>query len=295
MPGETLVIFDYSGTLSTESVLFGRPEGLLAELHRSGLAGLGVDDLAVFWERIVAATWRTGSTTSRGYRGVMEDAVAAMQPQPVSPQLRGRIACAVEAFAERYFASSRLDERWRPLLTRLSREETVRVVVATDHYAEATDVILRGLAQWQIPAVATREAGTGVPSGNVLVANSADLGARKTDPAFWRQVKARLNAADFRSVIVVDDFGRNERQEDRYGGRDKVAKRREATAALLGEVFAADVKIVPFALPRGKRDRGGDVRADDDPFGPLIARVTAVVEAAIAREKGTARRGGKDS
>ncbi len=281
MAGRSLIIFDYSGTLSTRSVLFGRPARLREELFRSGLAALGVEEPAVYWESVVGSTWRRGSTTPCGYRVLMEEAVAALQPQPVSARMRGRIAYSVDAFVEQYFLASSLDLRWRPLVDALVRDPAVQLVVATDHYAEATGAIIAGLGEWSISAVAVWEIWSCVQPGCVVVANSSDLGVLKADPAYWEMLKRVIELEDLCSVIVVDDFGSNEWREDRYSDEADVAARREQTVALLGDAFAAPVETIPFLIPGG--DDGDDMTAaQDDRSGPVIAAVSAEIQRRLA-------------
>ena len=57
MLAKKLIIFDYSGTLSLESTLFGRPDYLMKQLKESGLMDLGVTSPTIFWEQIVNPTW----------------------------------------------------------------------------------------------------------------------------------------------------------------------------------------------------------------------------------------------
>ena len=105
-----LIIFDYSGTLSLESVLFGEPAKLEEELRNSGLHGLGVASPEVFWNEIVDFTWERGSTTRIGYKRLLTERVAALQP-PASDPARGEaVAAAAERFVVRYLENSRIHE-----------------------------------------------------------------------------------------------------------------------------------------------------------------------------------------
>lgn len=74
----TLVMLDFSGTLSIETVRFGQPENLECALLDSGLWALGVDSLKIFWEEIVSPTWERGSTTQIGYVQLLIDAVTRL-------------------------------------------------------------------------------------------------------------------------------------------------------------------------------------------------------------------------
>ena len=54
---------------------------------------------------------------------------------------------AVSRFVDAYFEQSTIDSRWRPLLKKLAADPSVRTVIASDHYAEATDVIVGSLSR----------------------------------------------------------------------------------------------------------------------------------------------------
>lgn len=285
MPTDTLIIFDYSGTLSIGSVLFGRPEHLVRELELCGLAEFGVGSLDVFWERIVNPTWQRGSTTPCGYTGVMQEAVEKIQPPPVTPLVRDQIASSVESFVSSYFSHSRIDERWRPLLVKLHREGDLTVAVATDHYAEATGAILRYLAEWRIRAIAAWEAWIGFQAGQFLVANSADLGVYKSDPEFWRIIRRDLQLRALRLILVVDDFGFNEEMADRYSDSSECKERKEKTVALLRTVFPeAAIEVIPFFL-RDQGDRAASERDEELLFGTLIDRASVDIERHLDRRK----------
>jgi hypothetical protein len=146
---EKLIILDYSGTLSLEAPLFARPESLLSALGESGLAALGVTSPEIFWERIVNPTWIEGSTTQVGYKRVMAERIASLTPGASA----GEIVAAASCFVDQYIDHSRIDPHWRPLLVRLSENQSIDVIIATDHYAEATGKIIDELGAWGIPAV----------------------------------------------------------------------------------------------------------------------------------------------
>ncbi|MBE0555684.1 MAG: hypothetical protein IH628_00495, partial [Proteobacteria bacterium] len=60
---DTVLIFDYSGTLSLEMPRFARAENLRRALAETGLAAVGVTGPEIFWDEIVNPTWVEGSTT----------------------------------------------------------------------------------------------------------------------------------------------------------------------------------------------------------------------------------------
>jgi len=259
----TLLIFDYSGTLSLEAPRFGQPENLLRALAETGLAALGVSTPEIFWGQIVNPTWVEGSTTQAGYKRVMAERIAALRLSPGASA--EEIAAAASRFVDLYLDHSRIETDWRPLLTRLSENPNVTTIVATDHYAEATGRIIAELRAWGIPAVrvgetqacetpVSREAApqNGLPCRRpFFVANSADLGTWKADLVFWETVKTKLRQDKAERLVVVDDFGFNEAAGDSYGGEPaKIAARKERTRETLRQVFQVEAEIIPFFLER---------------------------------------------
>lgn len=236
---DKLIIFDYSGTLSLEAVAFGRSDNLIRHLQKSGLSALGVDNVALFWD-IVNETWPEGSTTRVGYKKVMQQRIAELFPQKAVAN-REEIDRSVSAFVHAYLDHSRIDRHWRSILERLSLDKSVEVIVATDHYAEATVAIINHLAQWNIQAMPLASA----VRSNFIVANSADLGVHKAHREFWRMVKniLRLNC---KRILLIDDFGQNEQPDDAYVDSEKINERRQMTQKILYDTFAADVQIISF-------------------------------------------------
>jgi phosphoglycolate phosphatase-like HAD superfamily hydrolase len=280
-----LVIFDYSGTLSLEAPRFGRPASLVRALAESGLFSLGVTTSEIFWGEIVGPTWIEGSTTAIGYKRVMAERIDALG---LAPGATGaEITAAASRFVDRYLDHSRIDPHWRPLLEKLTGYPGAAVAIATDHYAEATETIIRYLHSWDIPArKAGEEAEPRFPAGNgkrppfgqrhtipdekggtapdssvknrelspLFIANSADIGFWKADRRFWEVLKSRFPLETVRSVLIIDDFGFNEDQGDRYGEWAGIEARQEKTFTVLGEVFQAGVEVIPFFLKDSERE-----------------------------------------
>lgn len=290
-PGE-LIIFDYSGTLSLEAPRFARPESLRRALTESGLAGLGVTSTEIFWEQIVNPTWIEGSTTPVGYKRVMAERIAALRLSPGAST--EQIEAAASRFVESYLDHSRIDPRWRPLLKHLSEHPELGVIIATDHYAEATGKIIDNLEAWNIPARKVRVVptassenvvsiqlspeyptaggiGHAFPSRDgaadatppyphpILIVNSADIGFWKEESRFWKILKTRLSPNKITRLLVIDDFGCNEEAGDRYGGDPaKIAGRQEKTRTSLREVFQVEAEIIPFIIEGEKRYHDGE-------------------------------------
>jgi hypothetical protein len=275
---EKLVIFDYSGTLSLEAPRFSRPANLLSALAESGLAKLGVATPEAFWGKIVGPTWTLGSTTAIGYKRVIAQRIEALG---LAPGVAGaEIAATSSRFVDLYLDHSRIDPRWCPMLENLAGDPGACVVIATDHYAEATETIIRYLRFWDIPARKTgEETEPRFPEGNgrrppfekggtapnfsvknremssLFIANSADIGFWKADRRFWETVRLQLAITAIRSVLLIDDFGFNEEQGDSYGKRARVEARQKETAESLQEIFQTSLTVIPFFLKSGDRDR----------------------------------------
>ena len=250
-----LIIFDYSGTLSLESTLFGRPDYLMKQLKERGLMDLGVTSPSIFWEQIVNPTWVEGSTTQAGYKKVMEDRISAILYQNMSIVSCVKISDAASLFVDTYLSHSRIDGRWQPVLDKFNRHPSVRAIIATDHYAEATGYILQFLEELHIQAVPARVAMATTGSTSVIVANSADLGFHKDDLRFWEILRNGLNLDEVRHILLIDDFGYNEQKENSYSTPEKVEQRKRDTVRLLQEVFSAEVQAVPFIIEDDKNEK----------------------------------------
>lgn len=270
MAPEKLIIFDYSGTLSRESTLFARPDYLMEQLKESGLMDLGIESPETFWDEIVNPTWQEGSTTAAGYTKAIEDRISAIFCKKGIPFISDpKIAHAASSFVDRYLSHSRIDPRWRPILHKLDNHPSVKVIIATDHYGEATGYIIRFLHELGIQAVAAKEAFADPDRTGAVVACSADLGVHKADPRFWEILKAGLNLSEIRSVLLIDDFGYNEQKGNSYGTDEKVEQRKIETVRLLEEVFPAHVETVPFMIGAHGADKA---------FGELITQTSEIIE-----------------
>jgi hypothetical protein len=256
---DKLIIFDYSGTLSLEMARFARLDNLLQQLKESGLFALGVDSAALFWD-IVNATWTEGSTTGQGYKKTMQKRISELFSETADSRCP-EVLRAVSNFVDAYLAHSQIDEHWRPILKTVSSDKSAQVVIATDHYAEATDAIIRQLARWGLKATAL----SGNSPGGIIVANSADMGVHKDEPQFWRIVRDTFHQK-YGRILLIDDFGHNEQQGDDYSNVNKAGKRQKMTIKMLREVFAAQVESIPFTIKEGRAAK------------QLIAEASAIIE-----------------
>jgi hypothetical protein len=269
---DKLIVFDYSGTLSLDAVAFSCPDNLIRHLQKSGLFALGIDNAEIFWE-IVNSTWTKGSTTQSGYKAVLEERIAELFPQKAVSN-RAEISRSAEKFVDAYLDHSSIDGHWRFVLQKLFLEKPATIIIATDHYAEATKAIINHLEKWNIQAEAlksdlvqpynrriTRREGGGdeaycayvkegndeTGNGKFIVANSADMGVYKCSKRFWQIVKYYLKQ-NFNKILLIDDFGRNEQPDDAYADDVKIFERRQLTEKILHNLFAADVQSFFFSL-----------------------------------------------
>jgi hypothetical protein len=268
-----LIIFDYSGTLSLDSTLFGRPDYLMKQLKESGLLDLGVTSPAIFWEQIVNPTWLEGSTTQVGYKKVIEDRISAILYQHMSIVSCVKVSDAASLFVDSYLGHSRIDSCWEPVLGRLNRHPSARAVIATDHYAEATGYIFKFLEELHIQAVSAKTAMAAPGSTSFIVANSADLGFHKDNLRFWEILRNGLNLGGVRHVLLIDDFGCNEQKGDSYSAPEKVEQRKNNTIKLLREVFSAQVQAIPFIIEDNKNEKA---------FSDLITNASAIIDRYLA-------------
>ncbi len=252
---EKLVIFDYSGTLGLDAVRFGEDDNLTGELHRSGLAGLGIADPEIFWKEIVNSTWEEGSTTSIGYREVIFRRIKEVFSPAVSDE---KIRLSAARFVESYLAHSPVDGRWRAILRKLSGDPSVINIVATDHYAEATDYIVGFLKKMGAEAISLKDVPGATVSQEFVVANSADIGAHKVDPGFWEMIGTILKLDVIKSILIIDDFGFNEEAGDSYADHQRVDNRKRNTIDLLERVFNVPVYAIPFVLAGKDEKACGD-------------------------------------
>lgn len=253
----TLVIFDFSGTLSLGAVLFAKDKTIRRALKKSGLAGLGLENPETFWKELVEPTWEEGSTTARGYVGVLTDRLEHWpRPDQNCPGPAG-IRQAVAHFVRAYFSYSLVDPRWEPAFKLLNSRRDTDTVIATDHYAEATEHIINELHKIDLIAAPLDRA---LRQEKFFVVNSADLGCHKSTREFWEILKNFLGAGFYRQILLVDDFGFNE-QEDFYGGKARALQRRDQVTAILKAVFQTELRTFSFFLEHPPQNRAGLSRA----------------------------------
>jgi hypothetical protein len=149
----------------------------------------------------------------------------------------------------------------------------LKIIVATDHYAEATGYIIRFLHELQIQGGEAKHAFASPDYAGVVVACSADLGFHKADSRFWDILKTGLNLSGIRRVLFIDDFGYNEQKEDRYSAGEKVEQRKNETVKMLQKVFSSPVQVVPFTM-------GNDGSERD--FGELITQTSEIIDSYVA-------------
>ncbi len=271
MNSNTVIVFDYSGTLSLDTVLFARPGTLTEHLAGSGLSRLGLHDPEIYWSRVVNPTWDVASTSRNGYaRHLFSQARKIAAPEIPDRE----IVESVEGFIRRYMENSRIDPGWEPVLKKLSRDPAVTVVIATDHYAEATPFILKYLEELGLTGVKICDAAAGA---SLCVANSADVGAVKAQRIFWDTVKSCLSLERVERLLIVDDFGVNESDAGTYSDSEKVRGRKRSTIQLLQEVFDARVDVFEFIPGTSDHAAAGNDRLRRD-FDSLVVKASAYIE-----------------
>ncbi|MFH1081540.1 MAG: hypothetical protein V1766_15000 [Pseudomonadota bacterium] len=271
MSPEKMILFDYSGTLSLEAPLFAEPDFLMQQLEACGLRAFGIDSLNILWEKIINPTWVASSTTTLGYKKMLLDRIIATLHPNLSVRRQFKLTNAVAAFVDRYFSHSRIDPRWKPLLRRIDTAPSIRTVIATDHYAEATGVIINFLGEWKIKAESVIEAALSPQAASFIIANSADIGVHKADPQFWQFLKTNLRLDTIRRILIIDDFGYNEQGADDYSNRHKVDTRIRTTVMTLESVFSAVIEV--FLVMIGTDVHGRDVRLEN-----FFEEVTLVID-----------------
>jgi hypothetical protein len=162
-------------------------------------------------------------------------------------------------------------------LDKLNRYPSVRAIIATDHYAEATGYILQFLEELHVQAVAARAAMAAPGSKAVIVANSADLGFHKDNFRFWEILKNGLYMGGVSQVLLIDDFGGNEEQGNGYSAPERVEQRKCVTVRLLQEIFSVEVQAVPFIIE--------DYKNEQDIYD-LIRKTSAIIDSYLAAADG---------
>ncbi len=247
MKPASLIIFDYSGTLSTGAVDFGKPHSLERQLLESGLAGLGIDTANRYWHQVVNPTWPAASTTSEGFKSIAASCIHALG---ISKTPLSVIESSVSRFLDAYMHHSHIDKRWQPLLSDIQNRPDTLGLIATDHYAEATAAILAHLTALGISATpATAEIN---PDGKTafIVANSADIGCLKADRQFWATLRKTCLPLPVKRLVLVDDFGLNEQDCSGYSENSSIENRIIATRQALGGAFGVNPRVIEFHAGR---------------------------------------------
>lgn len=247
MEAQTLVIFDFSGTLSLGAVEFGQPDRLQRHLEKSGLAAIGIDTADRYWQGVVNPTWSEASRSTAGFKSI---AAEHIQAQKISKASRKVIDAALATFVDAYLHQSGIDPAWHPLLSEIQQAPGTMGLIATDHYAEATKAIQGHLDALGITAIPAGELKGPFNRTAFIVANSADIGCPKADLRFWQTLLDTCLPRQLKKVILVDDFGQSEQAADGYAESGQIAKRMAATKMALGDVLRIEPLIIPFRIER---------------------------------------------
>ena len=242
--GIAVAVIDFSGTLSLEAALFARPQNLERALRESGLAALGLERRS-FWSEIINPGWAEGSSGALSYQALLSRGLLRLNKSEAGTPLAEKIEAAAAYFTDAYFQQSTIDPLWAPVLHRLASQS--RVIIATDHYSEATAHLTGELKSLGLAATPAAEKEQQAP---ILIANSADLGYRKDDLRFWELLRGRLEGAAPPQVFLVDDFGYNEQPGDSYTAAGSFTTRKKRILAAVEEAWRVPVKAFPFLLHR---------------------------------------------
>jgi hypothetical protein len=279
MEKKKLILIDYSGTLSISSVRFGRSDVLTEELRQTGLADYGVTSPEIFWSDIVGPTWHEASTTGMTYAEAIRRKVRARAPGTIKDSA---ISDAVFRFVESYMTNSRIDPLWSPVLQKIASGFAGTAVVATDHYAEATGYIARHFGEIGIDAVPCMDSShVGLRKHAFIIANSADMGAHKSEKKFWELLASRCAPGGVRNILLVDDFGFNEQEGDAFGMVEAVTARKMRTGQLLEEVYSAPVTVVFFGMEEDGAHGASKGQKRYERFGAWVASAKTVIEGFI--------------
>ena len=244
-PIDRLVIFDFSGTLSIQSVVFGTEENLTQALKESGLWELGLNSTDRFWNEVVNPTWTQGSTTSIGYEKLLTNQISRILQLPLET-----VASQVSAFARKYFQSFEVYPAWKEVFEEMNQHPGCLILIATDHYAEATGWIIRKLQARGLAAASVfTDSIQQTELFSIWIANSSDVGYPKASREFWLILKQRLSLHSVSLVMVVDDFGFNEQPKDDYSSQEKVRIRQTRQEKILNAVFNCPVRVFKFFMP----------------------------------------------
>ncbi len=241
----TLVIFDYSGTLSLGAVEFGKPDNLERHLEESGLASMGINTAGRYWHDVVNPSWAEASTSNAGFRSVAAGCIRALELPGATPRT---IKTTVSKFMGAYMRHSHIAEKWRPLMEEIQTRPDTVGLIATDHYAEATPAIRSHLSALGIASIPATGEKTLADKAAFIVANSADIGCLKADSQFWLHLKKTCLPTPINKVVLVDDFGSNEPDQNGYAENRSIANRITTTRQALGEVFRLKPQVVHFRI-----------------------------------------------
>eukprot|EP01012_Entosiphon_sulcatum_P010629 TRINITY_DN16259_c0_g1_i1.p1 TRINITY_DN16259_c0_g1~~TRINITY_DN16259_c0_g1_i1.p1 ORF type:complete len:281 (-),score=32.46 TRINITY_DN16259_c0_g1_i1:25-867(-) len=228
-----LLLLDLQGTLSRGAVTFGKEAQLRAALQSSGLRITNAE----YW-RIVEQTWEKCSRSPRPFSAALGEAIAKPDAN-----------AAAQRFVGLYTSACEIDPLWLPWIARAIEAHGATVVIATDHYAELSAVLLQQLSRDlpDIPA-ANLTLGTEPPRERLLVANSAFLGAHKSETAFWQGLRSATQC-EAASAVLVDDFGFNELVELSDFGTSSASHREQAVRQAFAAGFSlTSLRVHPFRV-----------------------------------------------
>lgn len=229
----TAVILDYSGTICTEAPRLAIPERLDKALEKSGLKDMGLDVFS-YWSKVVFPFWEQAKTGKLSLADCIKKALAE--------GVNHRSSVCAQRFVSIFMSKLFPHKEWVDVLKRFI-EKSIKVIIATEHYQEATEAIQTHLIENSIlSAIYPHKA-------QCTIVCSASVGYGKKEREFWDAVKDAAGKSE--RIIYADDFNLNEAEFVFEKHREKNAHLKEMihdTSIFLANMGAKEIELFPFVL-----------------------------------------------
>ncbi|MEM5948160.1 hypothetical protein WKV44_06360 [Spirochaetia bacterium 38H-sp] len=235
------LILDYSGTVCTEAPRLAIPENLDKALQSSGLKTMGMDVFA-YWNKVVLPYW---DIAKKGEISLLECIERA-----AIHRISGGYTISAKKFVKIFMSMLYPHMLWEKAI-RSFIENSIRIVIATEHYKEAAEAIESYLIERNIiSAIYPHKA-------PCTIVCSSNIGEAKDSGVFWDAVKDAAEGAE--RLIYVDDFNLNEaeflsgKDIDKKTHLEKMLKNSSRFLTIMG---AKEIDIFPFVLENIFADKG---------------------------------------
>lgn len=218
---KTLIIFDYSGTLSISMAQFSETTRLIRTLNKSGLAKYKINSPEVYWEEIVWKTWGHASITSKHYSQYIFEQLLRLNYNSNQNYIN-QLEISAKNFVNSYLSFAKIENKWKMLLQKLANTPEIILLIATDNYFEFSKKIISEFENIQLPAtcISNDFNFSKIKYKQILIANSAEIGYTKSQFKFWMFIKNKISEiydlANLQNILLIDDFGENENSADVY-------------------------------------------------------------------------------